>query len=308
MRNLQYEIILYLGLFFTLLVGVGRASEKIIEADSLTKLPNEVTKVILGYLKIPTCFNYLLLTKAAFGNKNLRKCMTERALWEHCVPLMTPDHSLPNYWNRLQYFLDVHLDSTITVPELPLVPIFCTRHPRMTETELVTHCRTYGDFWYITTIGNISSYTRGKHLDGCLPLIYDPMQSMLHIYPTQEHKCKYSSRVRLPALLILKHLAMSPTFMWISKMPVTKWECVTKDGRSIITSNLLSTLEVWEFFINPMGIVTAINFWVNDTKECCPFYSEEGKNQGKTFTIDPLRENSGFTEIKAFYLPSTVYV
>jgi len=285
-----------------------------IKQEPLDKLSIFITKMILEYLEIETCFEYILQTRTCFHTH--RTTATHVAYGQYAAFLTCPSSrfsTAPQVLTRLQHyvkFLHTPLDSTVLFPEptiqvlgrLRLVNIPRSEPPAIVHTIIKRFLQHYNDqfqYEYTDDSQNVGHYW-GAHL----PLVYDPQQSLLQLYRMADTHLGIQQYVHLPAILLFRgdeeEILVEHVWEWIGFC----WTWI-KLGRS--RSSTISWITKSFGWMVQMGIaengdIQKISVLNVIRGQYGTFRLSEDK---RTYVLDTQNISTfAFTSIVAFYYPS----
>ena len=276
-----------------------------------------MTKLILEYLEIHAGFEYILQTKTFY--RTLQTTLTEVAYTQYHTFLTTADKfpASPTLLQRYVEFLKHPLDPTILFPE-PTVLIFnhlsttiplcipcSTLHanPKATEAKLADYFHAHPSRY---------AYDRISQVEACrprprcsLPLVYDPRQTILHLYPMVEHHHpNFRLPIHLPVVLlfwmdgifqrILNHTEQVRTWSGGTGMII--------NGFSNITWWSVDSLWIFETCFAEDGVMIQIRVMNRNLIKQCVFRTVD---RGMSYKLISQRVAPDFryTHMVPFYYP-----
>jgi len=302
------------------------------EKKSLAILSKTMTKIILGYVEIHTGFEYILQTHAFYHT--LQTTLTEVAYAQYHAFLTTanPRQSSPTLLQRYVHFLRTPLDPTTPFPEptvlvlsrLPTPHILCSTlraHPETTEAMIADFFHTraplhaydrtaqgMGDN-YLEACRSQFSWKKKLLVDGLrswssLPFVYDPRQTLLHLYPMAATHAHHRLFIRLPAVLLFwtvadQHSPIHTEHVWTWLGGVWMY----MGGLSFITWYNVESEWIFETFFSKDGVMQKLRV-INPNRKHrqCTFTTVDG---GTAYTMlsSHMANDFGYTHMVPFYYP-----
>jgi len=337
MSKYQYDVIWYLLL--TMFAGVTVASDVIKEIASIETPPFEefskhVTQIILEYVESHTGFEYILQNKKCYHDH--RSTLKQIAFQQYCSILTShpsPDKSNDEYWHQIRRyakFLQSPLDPTVSLPEpillffhwlRPRTPILCSTlvtAPEATEAELLAFFQQFDMYAYNHhEEGMWTKYQlRRGPMTGSfysLPLVYDPAQTLLHLWPLSDtQQGRLSSLVRFPAMLVFvrRSDAKTPHIERVSAWSAVQWIHNTNGQSGLTLKSIItwfSSASGWilKTFVLEDGLIKTIEIYYKE--QTFKFTTVDNGRWYVRLLREEEQASSDFTYtmIQPFYYPIT---